>query len=164
MKVHFTQVYIEPGIDFPFSCQFQRRISEEITVLVESPINFVNRYGNAFDLLFYVSAKKTLRDNEIRGPGVSKKNKHVEYTIFLPYDVIICHYDAPKVALRYLLKGVCDVFDLLEIEKAKLLEKQESLINGICSDPTMLAEPSWDEAQNKTEVRAVFKAYFEKAK
>ena len=54
------------------------------------------------------------------------------------------------------------MFDLLDIDKAKLLDKQDSLIECICSDPTMLAEPSWDEAANKTPVRIIFQTFFEK--
>jgi hypothetical protein len=79
----------------------------------------------------------------------------------LPFTVIMRHADAPKVALTFLLKGVCDVFDLLEIDKTKLIEKQASLIDGICSDPTMLAEPSWDPDENKLPQRRVFTTFFQ---
>lgn len=103
-----------------------------------------------------------LEDNEIRGPTVFKKTKDVEYTVFLPFTVIVDHGDAPSCALSFLLKGVCDVFDLLEIDKAKLVDQQVSLIDGICSDPTMLELPSWNEADNTTPAGMLFKAFFGK--
>ena len=162
MKVYFTQVYIEPGVTFPFSCEFQRRLAEEVSAVAEPSATFNNRYGNEFDLHFYISAKSALQVNEIRGPSVSRKNKDVEYTVFLPFDVISRRADAPQYALNCLLKGVCDVFDVLEIEKTKLLAKKDSIIDGICSDSTMRAEPFWDPVQNKTHIANVFRAFFEK--
>lgn len=162
MKVWFSQFYIEPGANFPFSVHFQRRMSKELTSLVEPSPRFIETYGADFELMFRISAKHDLDDNEIRGPSVFKKDKDVEFTVFLPFDVIMAHADAPKHALLFLLKGVCDVFDMLEIDKAKLLDRQRSLIDAICSDPTMLAEPSWNEAENKTPVRTLFTAFFGK--
>src|SRR5262245_29585433 len=163
MLVHFGQIYIGQG-SFPFSHHFQHRISEAVTALVEPSAKFIQKYGKDFDLIFNVSAKQGFQDNEVRGPSVFRKTKDVEYTVFLPFDVIIRHADAPRHALRFLLRGVCAVFDRLEIDKARLLDQQESLIEGICSDPTMLAEPSWDEEQNKTPSRILFQAFFDKVR
>src|SRR5262249_34269143 len=142
MNVHFGQIYGEPGVSFPFSHLFQRRLSREVTALVEPSSKFLKKYGSDFKLIFNVSAKQGLQDNEIRGPSVFRRTKDVEYTVFLAFDVIMRHADAPRHALRFLLKGVCDVFDRLEIDTTRLLDEQEALIEGICSDPTMLAEPA----------------------
>lgn len=163
MKVWFSQIYIEEGVNFPFSCHFQKRLSQMITGLVEPSAKFIEKYGRDFELMFRISAKHALLDNEIKGPAVFKKAKDVEYSVFLPFDLIIKHTDAPKVALIYLFKGVCHVFDLLEIDKAKLLKTQETLIDDICSDQTMLDAPSWDETENKSKVRTLFEAFFEKS-
>ena len=160
MLVHFGQIYIEAGVSFPFSHHFQKRISKEVTALVEPSVTFIKKYGRDFELMFNVSAKQALLENEIRGPTVFKKTRDVEYTVFLPFEVIIRQPEVPKSALRFLLQGVCDVFDLLEIDKSKLLEKQDALIDDICSDPTMLEGPSWDEEENKSPVRILFKAFF----
>ena len=160
MKVWFGQVYIEGGVDFPFSHLFQRHLSAEVTALVEPSAKFIEQYGVDFELMFNVSAKRRLPDNGIRGPTVFKKTKDVEYTVFLPFDVIIPHADAPRRALRFLLKGVGDVFDKLEIDKIRLLEQQDAIIEGICADATMLAAPHWSGAPNKT--WSLFKTFFDK--
>lgn len=159
MKVSFTQIYIEPGACFPFSLHFQRRISKAVSALVEPSVKFIDKFADDYELISYMSAKHGLHDNEIRGPGVFKKAKDVEYYVYLPFDAIMRHADSPRHALRYLLKGVCDVFDRLEIDKTRLLEKQDALIEGICSDPTMLADPSWDDDRNPTTGRRVFKRF-----
>lgn len=164
MKVWFGQIYIEAGVSFPFSHHFQLRLSQEVTALVVPSPKFLNKYGENFELMFRISAKEALEDNEIRGPTVFKRTKDVEYTVFLPFTVIMQQADAPKHALKYLLKGVCNVFDQLEIDTTNLIKKQESLIDGICSDPKMLEAPSWDEERNKSPVRILFKNFFEREK
>lgn len=140
MQVHFGQIYIEPDVYFPFSHHFQHRISEAVTDAVEPSAKFLKKYGGDFDLTFNVSAKKALRDNEIRGPTVFRKTKDVEYTVFLPFRVIKRHPDVPQTALRFLLKGACAVLESLDIDTAKIVEQQESLIEDICSNPIMFEE------------------------
>src|SRR5262249_28304632 len=120
MKVAFSQVYIEPGANFPFSVHFQRLLTTEVTALVQPSANFLETYGEVSELIFRVSAKHRLEDNEIKGPTVFKKEKDVEFTVFLPFDVIMTHSDAPKQAVHFLLKGVCEALDILKIEKARL--------------------------------------------
>lgn len=137
MKVAFSQVYIEPDANFPFSVHFQRLMTEEVTAITTPSSKFTESFGIVSELIFRISAKHQLEDNEIKGPTVFKNAKDVEFTIFLPFDVIRGRADASKQALHFLLKGVCSVFDMLAIDKTKLVDKQQALIERICSDPTM---------------------------
>src|SRR5438128_660345 len=105
MKVHFGQIYIEPGVEFPFSHLFQRYLAKEVTALVVPSGKFIEKYGSDFELMFRISAKNGIQDNEIRGPTVFRKAKDVEYTVFLPFDIISGTHDVPHSALRFLLKG-----------------------------------------------------------
>jgi len=162
MNVYFRQCYIEPGAEFPFSHYFQRRLSREITSLVEPSSNYLQKYSPRFNVTFNVSAKKGISENEIRGPTVFKKTHDVEFTVFLPFDAIMRRAEVPKAALSSLLKGVCDVFDSLEIDKAKILDEEASIISSICADATMVQEPHWDEQREQTPVRKRFRAFFSK--
>jgi hypothetical protein len=161
MKVAFRQIYIEPGVNFPFSVHFQCRLSEEVTSLVQPSARFIRNYGSDFVLIFNVSAKEHLKANEIKGPTVSKRYKFVDYTVFLPFRVIIHQPDPPNAALKFLLKGVRDVFNMLEIDGAELANRQESLIEQICRDLSMLRRPPWDDNENTKLVRTRFTASFE---
>jgi hypothetical protein len=138
MRVYFSQIYIKPGVRFPFTHHFQRRLSDEITALVEPSARFIEKYGIDFELTFRISAKQIIPDNEIKGPTVSRRTKDVEYTVFLPFDVITRQSEVPQNALRFLLRGVCSVFESLNIETEKILELQDNLIEQICSDPMTL--------------------------
>lgn len=137
MRVWFGQIYIEPGVSFPFSHHFQRRLSDAITALVQPSPMFLKKFGSDFKLMFNVSAKKGIERNEIKGPTVFMKTKDVEYTVFLPFEVITSTAEVPKTALTFLLRGVCSVLESLDIDTATVMQQEQSLIEQICSDTAM---------------------------
>jgi hypothetical protein len=163
MKVAFSQVYFEVGAAFPFSVHFQRFLTREVTDLVRPSHAFTESYGTVRELIFRISAKHKLGDNEIRGPSFFRKAHQVEFTVFLPFDLIVVHADAPRHALYFLLKGVSEALDLVEIDKSKLIQKSQSLIDSICADRIMLDKPSWNESENNTIVRKRFEEFFASA-
>ena len=160
MLVNFSQVYIEPGIWFPFSHHFQNRLSEAVTERVMPSDTFLSQYGSECALTINVSAKKALRQTEVRGPAVFRGAKDVEYTVFLPYSAIVKRPDAPRVAVKYLLDAACDIFESLDIDTTRLRVDQSELVTSICSDATALAEPTWDESANRSRARRVFDEFF----
>jgi len=87
-----------------------------------------------------MSAKSEIRELEIRGPAVYKKTKDVEYTIFLPYDIISSSGD-DKIsgALRYLLEGIVRVLEALKIDVREVLKRTDLIIEHVRSDPSMIA-------------------------
>jgi hypothetical protein len=115
-------------------------MSDEITAVVAPSAQFLEKYGSDFKLIFNVSAKNTIDDNEIRGPTVFKKTKDVEYTVFLPFDTISHSSEVYQCALTFLLKGVCSVLESLGIDTARIVGQQELMIRDICLDPTMFKE------------------------
>lgn len=140
MNVHFGQIYIEPGAAFPFSLSFQRHLSDEITALVAPSATFKQQYGDDWNLMFRVSAKRTICDNEIRGPSVFKKSKDVEFTIFLPFDTIQREASVSRSAVAFLLRGVSSVLSSFGIDTSAIQARQSSLAESISSDPTMFKE------------------------
>ena len=86
MIVFVTQIYIEPGCDYPCPHIFQQFVSQEITRRVEMSTSFAQQVGPDFKLIFRMSAKPALEAPEIKGPTVFKKDKDVEFTIFLPFE------------------------------------------------------------------------------
>lgn len=142
MKIHFRQSYFKvAGANFPFSAQMQIWISTELSSLAIHSADFEKKYGAGFELTIQLSADTNTADNVIRGPGVYKKDKDVEYTLFLPYDVIIETKAGCCGALEYLLDGIHRVFELAGIDPGPLDQRRDSIIEHICSDPEMLREP-----------------------
>jgi hypothetical protein len=138
VKVHVGQVYIRAGVSFPLSHHFQARLSRELSDLVEPSAEAIERYGPDFELVFDMSAKKGIADNDIRGPSIFKDSpKKVHFTIFLPFDVIARDSEICRCALTYLLMGICEVLGRLGIDVRPVLQRQELEISEICADKTM---------------------------
>jgi hypothetical protein len=134
VNIYFGQIYIEPGISFPFSHHFQKLLSEEVSRLVPMSEGFKDRYGAEWDVMLRISAKSRLSETEIKGPTVFKKDRSVEYTIFLPFDVICAQESWCLLALISLLDGACSVLDLLSLSSAELKDRKMSIIETFLSD------------------------------
>jgi hypothetical protein len=141
MKVAVAQIYIEPGASFPFSYLMQRWLSQELSSLATPTNAFLKRNGEGFMLTVYISAKTKAESNEIRGPSVAKKSKIVEYTLFLPYDVIDRSEDRCRAAMTHIVTGIQSIFQLAEIEAEGLEARRAAILDHVCADPTMLEEP-----------------------
>jgi hypothetical protein len=166
MKVHFSQIYIEQGAECPFNSRFNLYIAEQVTSLVEPSTWFSAKYGGDWKLIFRISARWSPDENdtergvklsesartklarfrsftseplrvELRGPTVFKKDKDVEYSIFLPFRRVIESETPPVTALNYIFAGVYAVLEELQINTSKLRAEVDRIIERVCSDPTM---------------------------
>jgi len=146
MRIYFGQIYIEAGVSFPFSHIFQHRLSEEVTALATPSPLFVKKYGDDWDLMFRISAKAALRDTEIRGPSVFKKDKDVEYSIFLPFTIIRAAEDVARTAIEFLFDAFLSVLTKLGFSTERLVAHRPALIDSICSDPKMFDHDENQEA------------------
>jgi hypothetical protein len=150
VKVSVTQIYIEPGVWFPFSHHMQRFLREQLSTLSGEASEFCKKYGNNFALTINISAKQQIASSQIKGPSVFRKTRDVEYTLFLPFDAIMTPLGGCRAAAEFLLDGVRTIFQKVGIEIAPLDEKRASIIEHLCSDPTMLDEP-WPSHQGSKE-------------
>jgi hypothetical protein len=137
VRVFFCQIYIEPGISFPFSHHFQRRMSDHVTSLVSLSPEFEKRYGLDWDVTINVSAKEQM-ENEIRGPTVFRKNKDVEYSVFLPFSAISEQENQLHAALAFLFGGTYSALEALGLDTSRLRDSEHSTIRAILADATMV--------------------------
>jgi hypothetical protein len=140
MNVYFGQIYVTPGVRFPFSHHFQQHLSEAITSIITPSRKLIEKYGGDCNIVFNISAKKSTQVTDIKGPTYFEKTNDVEYSLFLPFDVISRDSEPSPSALRYLLNGVCEVLKSLDIDIARVMERRDSLITQICADPSMFKE------------------------
>lgn len=140
MKVFLSQIYIEPGISYPFSYRFQQWISVELSKRVAASPKFIEAYSHDFNLVFNMSAKSSLRNPEIKGPTVFQGTKDVEFTIFLPFHKIKhTRIDVEKV-LELLFDSIINVVEGLEIDALRLKQDSNLLIQTAIAQPCMLRE------------------------
>lgn len=166
MRLYITMFPVEQGAEFPFNCTFQRYISEQVTSMVFPSAWFSAKYGEDWNLIFRISAKWSPDDDdtergvrlsgdaraklaryrsftseplrvELRGPTVFKKDKDVEYSIFLPFRRVIESDTPPVTTLKYIFAGVYSVLEKMQIDTSKLRAEQDRIINRICSEPKM---------------------------
>ena len=116
-------------------------VSKELSPLADPCEAFVRKCGAELKLVVNVSADTQIEDNLLKGPGVYKKGRWVEYVVYLPYDVIAQAQDGCRAAMAFLLAGIRSIFLKAGIGPEKLDEKKEAIIEHICSDATMLDGP-----------------------
>ena len=146
MRIYFGQIYIEAGVSFPFSHLFQRRMSDEVTALIIPSPQFVKKYGEDWDLMFRISAKAAIQNTEIRGPSVFRKDKDVEYSIFLPFTKIQAAEDVSRAAIEHLFDAFLSVLTKLGFSIESLQAHRASLVESISSDPAMIDHDEIEDA------------------
>lgn len=137
MKVSFGQIYIEPGVSFPWSWKFQSYLSSAITETISPSEYFAGKYGSDWSLHFWISAKRNLASNEICGPSVFRKAKDVEFTVFIPFDKVPSGAAFAKPAAEFLLAGVREVLERLSIDTTRLQREAASIVMHVCTSPEM---------------------------
>lgn len=138
MKAKFTHIFIQAGIKFNFSYKLHLFLSDEISALLTPSLKFLKLYNvEDYTLIFNISAKKELAINEIVGPLTNRKNKEIEFTIFLPYSVIIKTENPKKTALRQLFLGIYKVLSKYDIDIHKIVAKENEIITYILESPEM---------------------------
>ncbi|MCW1926492.1 hypothetical protein OKA05_28330 [Luteolibacter arcticus] len=138
MNVYFGQIYIEPGVEFPWSLRFQRQISDEISPLISASESFIGKFGGDWSMMFRISAKQEIDCVEVRGPTVFKKSRSIEFSLFLPFDIIPRGDEFARPALNFLFDGIQEGFAEVGIEAAKLEAQREQLIDQLCRGPGMI--------------------------
>ena len=141
MKIYVSQIYIQVGVSFPFSHHMQLWLGEQLSTMITITPEFRQTYGVDFDLIVQISARKGLVQNEIKGPTVFKKTKDVEYTIFLPYDVIARAENGCGTASTFILDGIQAVLTAAHLDAGDLAVRRDSFIKHICTEPAMLKGP-----------------------
>lgn len=136
MNIYVAQIYIEVGVNFNFSHLFQSYLHSVLSKNTIPSCSFIEKF-EGFDLMFRMSAKLNINDNEIKGPTIFKKDKDIEYSIFLPFDIIMQNSNYHYWALKYLFNGIFSIYEKYSFEFSYLKNNEEDIIKEILSDPEM---------------------------
>lgn len=142
MNIFVGQIYIRPGISFPFSIRFQRWLGDALSARVEISEQFCKAYGADFGLGLRISAKEEIDQPEIKGPTKFNRDKTVEFTIFLPHEGR--NYHEPKnslVLLQRFLQAVGRVLEQLGLDASKILADFNVLETEFLNAPEFLDTP-----------------------
>lgn len=139
MKIIVSQFYVEPGVYYPFHQRFQNRLSDRINELVGPSTDFTSEYGDDCSLIFRMSAKAKIAHPEIKGPTSFRRDKSVEYTIFLTFPQPGPN-SRPELdaAVRELLTSICSILDKLGFDVRELQAQSATLSHQLAIDPMMV--------------------------
>jgi hypothetical protein len=139
MSIYVSQIYPEAGVSYPFNHRFQKYLSDLVSAKVETSKKFADLYGPEYDLIFRMSAKEGLAKPEIKGPTVFKRDKDVEYTVFLPFDRSV-EMDAETLsrALDFLLTSMIEILKELEMTTTGLSTELSAIVDRILGDAKMI--------------------------
>ncbi len=139
MNIFVGQIYIRPGISFPFTIRFQRWLGDALSKRVDVSEAFCKTYGPDFSLGLRISAKAAIYQPEINGPTVFKSDKTVEFTIFLPHRSED-HYEPQNslVLLRQVVQAVDRVLRDLDLDASRLLSDSSVLETEFLNTPGLL--------------------------
>lgn len=137
-KVALRQVYLQPGIEFPFSHIMQRWITNELSRLTTGDEGFAERFGADFTLCVNLSAKSAITVNEVLGPTVFRSTNDVEYTLFLPFDVLARAPQSRRETATALVAGLVSVLAAAGLPTAPLRKRAAKLTEHLCNSPDVL--------------------------
>jgi hypothetical protein len=139
MSIYVSQIYPEAGVSYPFNHRFQKYLSDLVSAKVGTSKKFADLYGPEYDLIFRMSAKEGLAKPEIKGPTVFKRDKDVEYTVFLPFDRSV-EMDAKTLsqALDFLLTSMIEILKELEMTTTGLSAELSAIVDRILGDAKMI--------------------------
>jgi hypothetical protein len=138
MKTFVSQIYIEPGVKFPFSIAFQQRMSEWPTKLINGWGKNAAQYPMDFDLIFRLSSKSDINEPEIYGPTVFIIDKNVEYTVFLPFRMVGIGKDADFTnIIIFLIDSISLICSRVGIDTERLQDSSLDIATDIVNDTEM---------------------------
>jgi hypothetical protein len=109
MKVYFTQIYADVGVNFNISYKVTNELTDRVNKELIDENVFELKHGEGYKLGFVISAKKGIDDMVIKGPSTSGRYKTVEYVLYLPYEKVMESPDQLRTILHYVSKGVTSV-------------------------------------------------------
>jgi hypothetical protein len=138
MKIYVGQIYIQAGINYPFSYIFQKWIHEELSKLVEPSGSFLKKFSIDFTILFSLSAKSEIEIAEIKGPTIYKKDKDIEFTVFLPHDgKAVDSYEDCRKPLEIFFSCLATALESLTLDASLIKKNSHLLIEKILSNQLM---------------------------
>ena len=141
MKVFIGQIYVEVGVSFPFSLAFQKWLGEEVTSRVEWSGDYARSFTEEYKIGFRISAKKNINTLEIKGPTIFKKDKSIEFTLFLPFKQEIADVgsiEACADAFAIVLEGISQCLLLLGLPTDKIQHAKPALLKFFKSDQRLI--------------------------
>lgn len=133
------QLFYDPEFPSTTTIPIVERTDEAgLTRYYASTGHDISRYSDEFNLIFRMSTKSGIDESEIRGPTVFKRDKDVEYTVFLPFRGDHCDATALHEVVKLLISGIVRVLDDLGFDSANVSDGADDFANDVVPDAAMI--------------------------
>lgn len=139
MKIFTGQIYIQVGVTFPFSIPFQMWLGAALSERVDASEQFSRAYGADYTLGIRISAKAELDEPEIKGPTRFKRDKTVEFSIFLPHGARDYHdLSEASLIVERLLNSIVLVLNQLGLDSTNVVRDIPQLVAEFQTTPGLM--------------------------
>jgi hypothetical protein len=126
--INISQIYSEPGINFENVLNVKKvrewRVNLDQNLL---PEGIMTRKYSGYILDLILTTSKDLTELKIKGPIKGRKNKYIEYVIWIPYLAVMNSHNPLSKLTDYVKLGIVEILTNLEYSD----ESIEKSIKGI---------------------------------
>jgi len=113
--------FSEPGIEFKVSHKVRKFIRESLVEDIMKPFGLETRDPDIF-IGLVITATKNTKELEVRGPEYDKRNKFINYGLWLPYEKIDDAENYLKEYLKYFFDALVILFKKYDIPEENILK------------------------------------------
>jgi len=121
MTLTLSSWFGEVGIKFKISFKVHKLIRELLIENVMKPFGLDSKDPEVFLGLVLTTTKET-RDLEVRGPEYDRKNKYINYGLWLPYEKIDNSNNYLQEYLNYYFDALVILFNKYNISEESILK------------------------------------------
>ncbi|MEM9885748.1 MAG: hypothetical protein AAF849_07645 [Bacteroidota bacterium] len=116
MNITISSIFPEAGYNFNISYKIHEIIASEINEALTDLGTFDLTFGKDFDLGIIVSTKRKVNDLYVQGPAIFKREKIVDFTIWIPFREVKNSSSYTNSYIDYLIKGILELFERYDID------------------------------------------------
>ncbi|MCD4782022.1 MAG: hypothetical protein K8S27_15970 [Candidatus Omnitrophica bacterium] len=134
MKLTISSLYLEQGCEFSISFKVRKLIRQKLEEHVMQPYHFDEKDKDLF-LGLIISTNSTTKRVEVKGPDFDKRNKVINWGLWLPYELIVKNEEQLVPYINYLFDALVIVFEFYNIEEDVIRNIQKIVANEVIDNP-----------------------------
>lgn len=125
--------FSEPGVEFEISHKIHNFIRERLIEDVMKPFGLETKDPDIF-IGLVITTTKNLTELDVRGPEYDKRNKFINYGLWLPYQKIVCSENYLKEYLKYLFDALIILFKKYDVPEESILEVKHKVEDEVLNN------------------------------
>ena len=133
MVLTISCLFSEPGFKFHISYKVDNFIRDKLRILMHT--YKLDEKDKDLFLGLVVSTNSKTKKVEVKGPDVDKKNKFINWGLWLPYEDIVNTNNQLVPYLKYIFEAMVIVFGKYDVKEEDVKEIQKIVENEVVNNP-----------------------------